>query len=65
MRGRQVPFGFLRKFDMLWTLCAILGTLSLVGVGTANSFDGLIHILLVVAVGTVVIGFLHGRRAAA
>lgn len=50
---------------MVWTLFVILLALWLVGVVTANSFGGLIHILLVVAIGTLVIRFIQGRRSAA
>jgi hypothetical protein len=50
---------------MVWTLFVILLALWLVGVVTANSFGGLIHILLVVAIATLVIRFIQGRRSAA
>jgi len=46
---------------MLWTIAAILIVLWLLGVITAFTFGGLIHILLVVAVIVIVIQLLQGR----
>lgn len=45
---------------MLWPLIAILGTLWIVGIATANTFGGLIHILLVVSISLVMLNFAPG-----
>jgi hypothetical protein len=65
MRRRQGTVGSLgRKVDMLWTIFVIVVALWLVGVVTASSFGGLIHLLLIVALATVLIRFIQGRRSA-
>jgi len=46
---------------MLWTLAMILIVLWLLGMGTAYTMGGLLHILLVVAVVMIVIRLLSGR----
>lgn len=48
---------------MLWTLVVILAIMWLLGMVTATTMGGLIHILLVVALIVVVINLLKGRRA--
>ena len=47
---------------MLWTIVVILLILWLLGFLTANTFGGLIHILLVIAIIAIVINLLQGRR---
>lgn len=47
---------------MLWTILVILFLLWLVGLLTAHTFGGLIHILLVIAVIVLVVRLLQGRR---
>jgi hypothetical protein len=47
---------------MLMTLLIILLALWLLGVVTANTMGGLVHILLVVALIIVVVRLLSGRR---
>jgi hypothetical protein len=49
---------------MLWTVAVILLVLWALGMITAYSAGGLIHLLLVVAVIVVVFRFLGGRRSA-
>jgi len=49
---------------MLWTLAVILLVLWLLGLVTSYTMGGLIHILLVVALVVLVIGFIQGRRIA-
>lgn len=49
---------------MLWTLVAIFLVLWLLGLATAYTMGGLIHILLVVALVVVVIRIIQGRRIA-
>ena len=49
---------------MLWTLAVILLVLWMLGMVTAYTAGGLLHILLVVALVVVVIRLLQGRRVA-
>ncbi|MEI6208762.1 MAG: lmo0937 family membrane protein [Desulfuromonadales bacterium] len=48
---------------MLWTICVVLIVLWLLGVVTAYTMGGLIHILLVIAIITVLVNVIQGRRA--
>jgi hypothetical protein len=47
---------------MLWTIFFVLLVLWLLGIATASTFGGFIHILLVLAVVTVLIRVMQGRR---
>lgn len=47
---------------MLWTILVILVALWLLGMATANTMGGFIHILLVIAVITVLWRVIQGRR---
>jgi hypothetical protein len=47
---------------MLWTNVVLLLILWLIGVVTANTFGGFIHILLVIAIVIVLIRVISGRR---
>ncbi len=47
---------------MLWTILAILLVLWLLGLATSYTLGGFIHILLVLAVVTVLIRVIQGRR---
>ena len=47
---------------MLWTIFGILLTLWLLGVVSANTFGGFIHVLLVAAVGVVLMRTIQGSR---
>ena len=47
---------------MLWTLVIVLLVLWLLGLITAYTFGGVLHVLLVVALILVVIRLLQGRR---
>jgi hypothetical protein len=47
---------------MLWTLATVLLLLWLLGFLTSYTLGGVIHILLVVALGVVIIRLLQGRR---
>lgn len=47
---------------MLWTLAVIMLVLWLVGLITAHTMGGFIHILLVVAIVVVLIRVIQGRR---
>jgi Family of unknown function (DUF5670) len=46
---------------MLWTICVILLVLWLVGLVTAYTLGGLIHLLLVIAVVVFVVRLMQGR----
>jgi hypothetical protein len=48
---------------MLWTICVILLIFWLLGMVTAYTMGGLIHLLLVVALIVMVFRILQGRRA--
>ncbi|MDD2310512.1 MAG: lmo0937 family membrane protein [Desulfuromonadaceae bacterium] len=47
---------------MLWTICVILVVLWLLGMVTAYTMGGLIHILLVIAIIVVLVRVIQGRR---
>lgn len=49
---------------MLWTIVAILLTLWLIGLVTANTFGGLLHILLVIAIIVAIIRLIQGKPVA-
>jgi len=50
---------------MLWTIAVVLLVLWLLGVVSAYTMGGFIHILLVLAVVAVLVNLLSGRRASA
>jgi hypothetical protein len=47
---------------MLWTVAVILLVMWAIGMGTAYTAGGLVHVLLVIAAIVVVFQFLGGRR---
>jgi hypothetical protein len=47
---------------MLWTIAVVLLVLWVLGIATAYTLSGFIHILLVLAVVTVLIRVIQGRR---
>jgi len=47
---------------MLWTICVILVVLWLLGMVTAYTMGGLIHILLVIAIIVVLVRVIQGRK---
>lgn len=47
---------------MLWTICVILVVLWLLGIVTAYTMGGLIHILLVLAIIVVLVRVIQGRK---
>ena len=47
---------------MLWTIAVILIVLWLLGLLTSYTMGGFIHIVLVIAIIVVVVGFIQGRR---
>ena len=48
---------------MLWTIVVILLVLWLLGLVSSYTLGGFIHLLLVLAIATVVINLIQGRRA--
>jgi len=48
---------------MLWTIAVILLILWVLGLVTSYTIGGFIHILLVIAIIVLIIGFITGRRA--
>jgi hypothetical protein len=48
--------------SMLWTICVVLMVLWLLGMVTAYTMGGLIHILLGIAVLVFLVGIFQGRR---
>ena len=47
---------------MLWPIAVILIVLWLLGLVTSYTMGGFIHIMLVIAIIVVVVGFIQGRR---
>ena len=47
---------------MLWTIAVILIVLWLLGLVTSYTMGGVIHVLLVIAIIVVVVGFIQRRR---
>ena len=47
---------------MIWTICAILIILWLLGMVSSYTMGGLIHILLVIAVIVVLVRLIQGRK---
>jgi hypothetical protein len=47
---------------MLWTIAVVLLVLWVLGLVTANTMGGFIHVLLVIAVITVLIRIIQGRK---
>jgi hypothetical protein len=48
---------------MLYTIAVILGVLWLLGLVTSVTAGGLIHILLVIAIVVILLGFFGGRNS--
>lgn len=48
---------------MLWTIVAILLVLWLLGLVTSYTMNGLIHILLVIAIVVLLVRFIGGKRS--
>ena len=47
---------------MLWTIGVILLILWLLGLVTAHTFGGVVHVLLVIALVVIVVRLIQGRR---
>jgi Family of unknown function (DUF5670) len=51
-----------RRIEMLWTIFVILMVMWLLGVTTSYTLGGFIHILLLLAIASVLIRIIQGRR---
>lgn len=49
---------------MIWTIIAILLIMWLVGLVTANTFGGVLHVLLVIALAVLIFRLVTGRNVA-
>ena len=47
---------------MLWTICVIMIVLWFVGIVTAYTMGGLIHILLIIAIIVMLVRIIQGRK---
>jgi hypothetical protein len=67
-RGHGTPFDNSsrqsrdREKQMLWTIFVVLMVLWLLGVSSAYTLGGFIHILLLLAIASVLIRIIQGRR---
>jgi Family of unknown function (DUF5670) len=57
-----LPVTVTKEDVMLWTICVVLIVLWLLGMVTSYTMGGLIHILLVIAIITVLVRVIQGRR---
>jgi hypothetical protein len=60
--GSASPGGANKENAMLWTIAVILAVLWLLGLVSSYTIGGFIHILLVLAIITVLIRVIQGRR---
>ena len=51
-----------REMEMLWTIAVVLIVLWLLGIVTAYTMGGFIHVLLVIAIIFALLRFIQGRR---
>jgi hypothetical protein len=51
-----------KESPMLWTVSVTLLALWLLGVVSANTFGGFIHVLIMVAIGVVLLRTIQGQR---
>ncbi len=47
---------------MLWTISLVLIVLWILGLVSSTTMGGFIHVLLVIAIITLLVGFIQGRR---
>jgi hypothetical protein len=48
---------------MLWTIAVVLMVLWLLGLVSSTTMGGFIHVLLLIAIIVLIMGFIQGRRA--
>ena len=58
----RLGFNAARRIQMLWTIFVILMVMWLLGVTTSYTLGGFIHILLLLAIASVLIRIIQGRR---
>ena len=63
MSGRATGLKNRKGEHMLWTIAVVMLVLWALGLVSSYTMGGFIHILLVIAIIVVVVGFLQGRRA--
>jgi len=64
-RLADAPLEIKKESIMLWTIAVVLGVLWVLGLATSYTIGGLIHLLLVLAVISVVGQLFRGRARAA
>lgn len=62
MQQPAVGIAIRKENPMLWTIAVILIVLWLLGLVSSYTLGGFIHILLIIALVVIVIGFIQGRR---
>jgi fatty acid desaturase len=63
MHSRQGDRTVRKEYPMLWTIAVILIILWALGLVSSYTIGGFIHILLVIAIIVIIIGFISGRRS--
>lgn len=63
MPSRQEGRTVGKEYPMLWTIAVILIILWVLGLVSSYTIGGFIHILLVIAIIVIIIGFISGRRS--
>ena len=63
MQSRQRVGTVGKEYPMLWTIAVILIILWVLGLVSSYTIGGFIHILLVIAIIVIIIGFISGRRS--
>jgi hypothetical protein len=63
VRQRSGPLRITQGTAVLYTIALVLVILWLLGMGTATTMGGLIHVLLVIAVVVVLLRVISGRSA--
>jgi hypothetical protein len=61
---RQTTVVLAKERTVLWIIAVVLFVLWALGLATAYTMGGIIHLLLVLAVITLVVGFFQRRRSA-
>jgi hypothetical protein len=62
MQQPAVGMAIGKENPMLWTIAVILIVLWLLGLVSSYTLGGFIHILLIIALVVVLVGFIQGRR---
>jgi fatty acid desaturase len=62
--ARELDVGEQKENVMLWTIAMVLAVLWLLGMVSAYTMGGFVHILLILAVAVILINVIQGRRLA-